>query len=49
MANLVKEFDSRIAPDTSVEIVVDIDESIHVHNLYTKVKDTLMNMKQNLN
>ena len=45
MLNLVKTLDKKIAPHTQVKIHVDVDESVHFHNLFGTVEDTFESIK----
>lgn len=46
--NLVKDFEGKLSPHTWIEIKVDVDESVHFHNLYAEVKETFAEMKEKL-
>lgn len=46
--NLIKGFKDKFKAETNIEIIVDIDESIHFHNLHTEIKDSFGNIKRNL-
>jgi len=48
VSNFVKKFENSLDPNTDVEIFVDIDESIHFHNIYTEIRDTFGNIERKL-
>lgn len=43
--NLINKFSKQLDNDSLVEIIVTINESIHFHNLYASIKDTISNLK----
>ncbi|MCD6550095.1 GTP cyclohydrolase I FolE2 [bacterium] len=43
--NVVVSLNKIISPQTLIEIAVDVDESIHFHNLYSEVRDSLKNLR----
>ena len=47
--NMINDLGGRLHPDTFAEITVDINESVHVHNLYAEVKDTFGHIATLLN
>ena len=48
IANVIASLDKKVSQQTLVEIIVDVDESIHFHNLYSETRDTIKNLKKNL-
>lgn len=44
----VEKLEEEVNPETIIEVKVEVDESVHVHNLYVEVRDTLKNLKDNL-
>lgn len=44
IAETKKTFSSKISPDTKINIEVEVDESVHFHNIYAGVSDTLGNL-----
>ncbi len=49
MKNVVQELDGKIDPLTWIEIVIDVDESVHYHNLYSEFRGTLAELKAQMN
>ena len=48
VSNTANSLKNKIEPNTLIEIIVEVDESIHVHDLYVEVKDTLENLNKKL-
>ncbi|HYF97272.1 MAG TPA: GTP cyclohydrolase, FolE2/MptA family [Patescibacteria group bacterium] len=48
MKNLVDAFDSKVKPETRIKIHVDVDESVHFHNLFGTIDDTFQNIKASI-
>lgn len=49
VSNTVNSLKNKVESDTVIEIIVEVDESIHVHDLYVEIKDTLENLNKRLN
>lgn len=48
MHNLVKAYDGELAPETKINIHVEVDESVHFHNLFASIEDSLQNIKTSI-
>lgn len=48
IANLAKIYGGKLNPETKVKIHIDVDESVHFHNLFATVEDTLANIQASL-
>jgi GTP cyclohydrolase FolE2 len=48
MANLVKRLDGKLSDETKVRIHVEVDESVHFHNLFAEVIDSFAGIKASI-
>ncbi|HEX5455743.1 MAG TPA: GTP cyclohydrolase, FolE2/MptA family [Candidatus Saccharimonadales bacterium] len=48
MANLVKRLDTKLPDETKVRIHVEVDESVHFHNLFAEIIDSFANIKASI-
>lgn len=46
MKNLLNTYGNKLSPETRVKIHVEVDESVHFHNLFAEADDTLGNIKR---
>lgn len=46
--NLIDQLKNKLLPESLIEVSVEVNESIHFHNLRVEIKDTLNNILKNL-